>query len=333
MIRIAVDAMGGDFAPEATVNGALSCIEDPSCDFTIVLVGQEEKIRAHLQRLPANIEIVHASEVIEMHEQAAAQLKAKKDASIVKALTLHRERAVDAVISAGNTGAVMAVSTLLLGRIAGVSRPTIGAFLPSKNGKTLLVDAGANVDCKPQQLLEFGIMGSVFSELMLGIQQPRVGLLNVGEEEGKGNDATKTTYALMQNAPINFIGNIEGRDILGGKVDVAVCDGFIGNIILKFAESFPGLLKHMVRSFANKSPFHKIRLGIAAGSMKKMFREWDYQEYGGVPLLGLNGISLIGHGSSTPKAIKNMILQAKRMIDLRLNERIAQAMQQLHPAA
>ncbi len=331
MIRIAVDAMGGDHAPEATVAGALACAGDARCDFEIVLVGDEQRVRAQFPHgdIPANISIVHAPEVIEMDDAAAVALRSKRQSSIVRALEMHKAGDVHGFLSAGNSGAVMAASTLILGRVEGISRPTIGTFLPSQRGYTLLVDAGANVDSKPLHLQQFAIMGSIFTELILGIARPTVGLVSIGEEEGKGDALTVESHALLKRAPIHFIGNIEGRDILKGTADVAVCDGFVGNIILKFAESVPAMLKHALREQAAKSMFDKLRIGAAIAPMRRAMRTWDYQEAGGVPLLGVNGISLIGHGSSTPRAITTMIFKAKEMIDRRVHDHIADAMRTL----
>jgi len=242
------------------------------------------------------------------------------------ALEMHRAGEVQGFISAGNTGAVMALSTLLLGRLPGVERPSIGTFLPSQKGPVLLIDAGANVDSKPSHLMQFGVMGSVYTELILRRDKPRVGLLNVGEEEKKGNDACIAAWPLLKEAPIHFVGNVEGRDILKGTVDVVVCDGFTGNIILKFAESFPGLLKSKFYDFAALGFFHKIWAGLMGKTLKGMIRDWDYQEYGGVPLLGVQGVSIIGHGSSSSRAMMNMILRAREMGERGVNETIRDAM-------
>jgi glycerol-3-phosphate acyltransferase PlsX len=326
MIKIAVDAMGGDHAPEATVRGALDCLDSPKCDFQIVLVGDEKRIRELMGgRSDSRVAVVHASEVVEMDDSAAATVKTKKDSSIMKALRMQHEGEVQGFLSAGNTGAVMAASTLVLGRIPGVLRPTIGTFIPSLTGATLVIDAGANVDCKPVNLQQFGIMGSLYIELMRHKKRPTVGLINVGEEEGKGNALVAESYGLLKQTQVNFIGNIEGRDILKGTADVAVCDGFVGNIILKFAESFPGFLKNSSLAYAGGSIVKKLILALWGAKFRPMFKSWDYQEFGGVPLLGVNGTSLIGHGSSTPKAIKNMILTAKEMIDNQVHTRIAEA--------
>lgn len=319
--------MGGDNAPHTVVQGAVDCARDERCDFRILLVGREDAIRAHLPTpVPSNIDILHADEIVEMKDSVAVALKTKKTSSMHRALERHRDGAVQGFISAGNTGAVMALSTLILGRLPGVERPCIGTFLPSAKGPVLLIDAGANVDSKPSHLAQFGIMGSIYTELMLRRSTPKVGLLNVGEEESKGNDASIAAWPLLNGARINFIGNIEGRDILKGTADVVVCDGFTGNIVLKFAESFPGLLKSKFYAYAERGIFHKLWVGLIAKTITSMIKDWDYQEYGGVPLLGVNGVSIIGHGSSTPKAIMNMIFAAKNMVDCRVNETIREAM-------
>ncbi len=319
--------MGGDFAPRNIVEGALACIRDPRCDFNILLVGREDAIREHLPAdLPSQLSIHHADEVVDMHDSISVAMKQKKQSSMYTSLELHRDGEVHGFISAGNTAAMMALSTLILGRLPGVERPTIGTFLPSQKGPVLLIDAGANVDSKPSHLMQFGIMGSVFTEQMMSKATPRVGLLNVGEEEKKGNDASIEAWPLLKGAPINFIGNVEGRDILKGTADLVVCDGFTGNIILKFAESFPGLLKSKFYDFAERGFLHKIWAGLMGRTLKGMIRDWDYQEHGGVPLLGVNGVSIIGHGSSTPKAIMNMILRAKEMLDRQVNTTIREAM-------
>lgn len=319
--------MGGDHAPHNVVQGAVDCARDPRCDFQILLIGQDDAIRAHLpDPIPSNISIRHTDEIVAMKDSISVALKSRRNSSMYRALEWHRDGDVQGFISAGNTGAMMALSTLILGRLPGVERPSIGTFLPSAKGPVLLIDAGANVDSKPSHLAQFGIMGSIYTELMLRRERPKVGLLNVGEEESKGNDACIAAWPLLKAAPINFIGNIEGRDILKGTADVVVCDGFTGNIILKFAESFPGLLKSKFYEYAALGLFKKLWVGLIAGTIKKMIKDWDYQEYGGVPLLGVNGVSIIGHGSSSPKAIMNMIFAAKNMVDRRVNETIREAM-------
>ncbi|MBU2471831.1 MAG: phosphate acyltransferase PlsX, partial [Bacteroidetes bacterium] len=241
-------------------------------------------------------------------------------------LTLHKEGKADAFISAGNTGAVMSASTIILGRAEGVSRPTIGTPFPTEKGPCLLLDAGANVDCKPQHLLEFGMMGSIYANYILGYDNPTVGLINIGEESTKGNEITLEAYNLLQKSKLNFIGNIEGRDILKGKANVIVCDGFVGNIVLKFAESVLGLLKAKFKDYTASNLLNKIWVGLMYRTLKKILKDFDYQEHGGVPLLGVNGISIIGHGGSTPKAIMNMILKAEDMLIKEVDRHIAEIM-------
>lgn len=320
--------MGGDFAPSAVVHGAYEAVSFSQKPFEVVLFGDEKQIKSEQVKLPPTerISVIHTSQVIEMHEAPTTGLRSKKDSSIIRGLEHHRDRMVHGFVSAGNTGAVMAASTLTLGRIENVSRPTIGTFIPSADGVTLLLDAGANVDCKPRNLYEFAVMGSIYAEHMQQKKNPRVGLVNIGEEDSKGNEVAIETYQLLKQSSLNFVGNIEGRDILQGTVDVAVCDGFVGNIILKFAEGVLSLLKAKFRNYAAQSMAKKIWMGLISGTIRSLLRDMDYQEYGGVPLLGVNGVSIIGHGSSTPKAIRNMILKAEEMIERNVNMRIEESM-------
>ena len=319
--------MGGDFAPANEVEGTVAALRETGGRFEVVLVGDERKIGAELSKHSAAglpVTIVHAPEVVDMHDSPVVALKQKPNSSLVVGMNLHKEGKVDAFVSAGNTGAVTAASTLLLGRIPGVSRPTIGAIFPSETGPTFIVDAGAVTDCKPHFLFEFGIMGSIYAEYVFNKKNPRVGLLNVGEEESKGDELAKETYGkfVAGKDRINFIGNIEGRDILKGKADVVVCDGFLGNVLLKFAESVPSFLKVKFKGFADRGPVQKLLMGILRNPLRTIFKEFDYQEFGGVPLLGVNGVTIIGHGSSTPKAVKNMILRAEEMVNRKINEHI-----------
>jgi len=325
--------MGGDFAPSHVVDGALQAAHESAGRFSVVLVGQEDRIRAELQKHPRRgdgISIVHASQVIEMSDVPNAALKTKKDSSITVGVTLHRDGKADGFVSAGNTGAVLSASTLLLGRLKGVSRPTIGALIPTEKGQCLLADAGTNVDCKPRHLLEFGVMGSIYVSSMLGKENPSVALLSIGEEDTKGNEASLAAFALLKESRLNFIGNVEGRDLLSGKADVVICDGFVGNILLKFGESVPGFFKAKFTSFASHSMLNTLIGLVARKGLRTVMRELDYQEHGGVPLLGINGVSIIGHGGSSPKAIKNMIFRAEEMIQRKVNSRIQQTMLQYH---
>lgn len=321
--------MGGDFAPSNVVAGTLDALRQSNNRFEIVLVGPEMLIRdslAHHDVKGARVSIVNASEVIDMHDGATAALRKKRDSSIAVGLALQNEGRAEAFISAGNTGAVMSASTLILGRVEGVGRPTIGAFLPSVNGVCLLLDAGANVDCKPQHLYEFGVMGSIYAGEMFGFEKPSVGLLNIGEEDAKGNEVVKEAFKLLKESRLNFVGNVEGRDILQGKTNVVVCDGFTGNVLLKFGESVPGFFKSMIRQYAGENIWRKLAAMGMRNLMRSAFKSMDYEEYGGVPVLGVNGVSIIGHGKSTPKAIKNMIFKAEEMVKKNINRRIREAL-------
>ncbi|MDH4069742.1 MAG: phosphate acyltransferase PlsX [Ignavibacteria bacterium] len=333
-IRIVVDAMGGDKAPEHIVEGAVDAFRESSGRFTLVLVGQEERVRAVMNKLAVpsgerwaeGFLVVDAPEVIEMDEPPNTALKAKRKSSIAVGLTLQKEGKADAFLSAGNTGAVLSASTLILGRLKGVARPTIGALFPTAGSPCFVTDAGANVDCKPRHLYEFGVMGSLYVSSLVGKKNPSIGLLSVGEEATKGNEVTLAAGELFRRSSLNFVGNVEGRDILSGRIDVVVCDGFVGNILLKFGESVPGFLKSRLKQYAESGFLKKIRLGMAQGGLRQVMRNLDYQEHGGVPLLGVNGVSIIGHGGSTPKAIKNMIYRAEEMVRWKLNLKIEEAM-------
>lgn len=324
--------MGTENAPAADVAGAAEALADPKRGDAIelILVGQAEKIEAEIAKHPkldrSRVQVVDAREVIGMGDEPAQAVRRMRDSSIVRGLELHKSGEADAFVSAGNTGAVMTASTFILGRISGIIRPTIASLFPSATGFTIVADVGANVDTKPQHLAQFGIMASIYAELMLDDPRPTVGLLNVGEEPGKGETRAVEAFDLMKAAPINFIGNVEGRDILKGTARVVICDGFVGNIVLKFAESVPGLLRSRIGGVAERGGIlTKLRLAAARGILRSVFREMDYQEYGGVPLLGVDGVSIIGHGGSTPRAIRGMILKAEEMVRRGVNKRIAEA--------
>jgi glycerol-3-phosphate acyltransferase PlsX len=325
-IRIVVDAMGGDFAPLNDVAGAIIAAEEKPDSLHIILTGREELIKAELMKhkvsLP-NIEIVNTKEVVTMEDSPTDSLKTKPDSSLSVGVKLVREGKAEAFVSAGNTGAVMAAATLRLGRIEGVGRPTIGSLFPTEKGRTLVFDVGASVDCKAQHLLEFATMGSIYVRNIYGVEHPSIGLLSVGEEKSKGDNLTIEAHELLANSGLNFLGNVEGRDILNGRADIVVCDGFVGNVILKFAESVLGLLKYKFRDYASKGFFKKLWVGMMYGTLKNVIlKDFDYQEYGGVPLLGVNGVVIIGHGKSSPIAIKNMIYKAEEMITKDVNGKI-----------
>jgi glycerol-3-phosphate acyltransferase PlsX len=332
-VRIALDAMGTDNAPAEDVRGAVEALADPvrgRAAFELILVGRSDEIERELARHPtadrSRISVVHAPDVIGMSDEPAQAVRSKRESSIVAGVNLQRDGAADAFVSAGNTGAVMAASTFILGRIPGISRPTIASQFPSANGFTIVADVGANVDTKPRNLYEFAVMTSVYAEQIFGYSNPSVGLLNVGEEEGKGEDRAVQAYELLKGSRLNFVGNVEGRDILKGTARVVVCDGFTGNIVLKFAESVPFLLRAKFGDYARRGVLSKLRLAVARGALRSIFKEMDYQEYGGVPLLGVNGVSIIGHGGSTAKAVKNMIFKAEEMVRKEVNRRIAEAL-------
>jgi glycerol-3-phosphate acyltransferase PlsX len=313
--RIVVDAMGGDFAPTNTVLGAIEAFHENN-SFDLYLVGKKQQIEEVLSAHKLILDeksIINADQVIEMGDSPASSLKTKPNSSIVIGAQLVRDKKANAFVSAGNTGAMMTASTLIIGRIPGVGRPTIGAEMPSLNGICYLYDVGASKDSKPTHLFDYAVMGNIFAREMGGIANPKIGVLSMGEEEGKGNELSEATVKLLRNSKLNFIGNVEGRDILAGDVDVVVCDGYVGNIILKFGESVPKLLKHLLTKTAENSFIDKILIGLSKNTLKKSLKSLDYQEYGGVPLLGVNGISIIGHGSSSVRAIKNMVLRANEM--------------------
>ncbi len=328
--RIVIDAMGGDYAPQNAVIGAIQAFNEKK-NFDLYLVGRTDEIKKVISGngLSFNEEnIIHADEVIEMADPPTDSLKTKPKSSIVIGATLVKEKKADAFVSAGNTGAVMSASTLIIGRIPGVGRPTIGVKMPNQNGACYLFDVGAGKDARAQHLFDYAVMGMIYAKEMGGVAEPTVAILNMGEEESKGNEVVLEAYKLLKKLGKKFIGNVEGRDILNGKVDVVVCDGFIGNIVLKFGEGVLTFLKFKFNEAAKKSFVDKIKIGLAKSSLKKILKDFDYQEYGGLPLLGVNGISIIGHGSSTPKAIKNMVLRAYEMYEKKLVSKIESSIKQ-----
>ncbi len=318
--------MGGDFAPEIEIKGSIEAALEKSKDIEVILVGKEEVLRNTINglnlTLPENVTIINAKDVIAMDESPSDSLRNKPESSLSVSIALQKEKKADASISAGNTGANMAHSTYKLGRLNGIGRPTIGTILPSVNKVSLVIDAGASVDCKPRHLLEFAVMGSIYMNSIFGVDNPRVGLLSIGEEKSKGNELTFQSYELLEKSSLNFIGNVEGSDILRGNADVFVCDGFIGNIILKFAESILDLLKYKFKAYSELGIIQKLKTGIVKNVMKESLSDFDYQNYGGVPLLGVNGVSIIGHGKSSSLAIKNMIFKAEEMVRKEVNKKI-----------
>ena len=310
-MKIAVDAMGGDYAPEEVVLGAIEAVKSYSLD--VVLVGDTNKIEEVLNRYGAkdnsHLSIVHASQVIDMGEHPAQAIRKKKDASIVVATQLVKDGACDAVVAPGSTGAAVTAALLGLGRIKGIERPCIATPIPSKKGITVLLDSGANANSKPKHLVEGAIMGSHYAKYILGVGKPTVGLLNIGEEASKGNELAQATYPLLEKLKtISFYGNVEGRDIPKGTVDVVVCDGFVGNVILKFGEGMAMFIIRLVKDTIKSSGFIA-KLGALAvyPALRTLKKRLDFTEYGGAPLLGVDGSFIICHGSSKAKAIKNAI--------------------------
>jgi glycerol-3-phosphate acyltransferase PlsX len=312
--RIVIDAMGGDHAPDEIVRGALMAARSRLA--TITLVGDEARLRPLLAGAPAGVEVVHASQVIGMDEAPASALRSKKDASITVAMRLVKEGKGDAVVAAGSTGAAMAAALMVLGRIPGIERPAIAVVLPTQQGPCTLLDVGANVDAKPAYLAQFAMMGSVYHRAVFKADAPRVGLFNIGEEEGKGNEQAREAYGLLKALPgLNFIGNVEGRDLPAGKADVVVCDGFVGNGLLKFAEGMALLLMDMMRAEIARDWRGKLGALFMRPNLKALKRRLDYAEYGGAPLLGVNGVCVIGHGSSKAQGVYHTIRVAKECVE------------------
>jgi len=323
-IRIAVDGFGGDFAPEQVVAGCLQAASEDR--IPILLTGDQAVLAPLIAGKPGSelIEIVHAPERIGMDEAPVEAVRAKKDSSLTVAARLVKDKEASGMVSAGNTGACMAAAVFIIGRIKGIERPAITSIMPTVKGVCLMVDVGANVDCRPSHLVQFAQMGSIYAERVLGRPQARVGLLNIGEEPSKGNDAAQKAYQLLSSAKINFIGNVEGRDIPGGEVDVVVCDGFVGNIVLKFAEGLGTGMFAMLKEELTASLPRKLAAAVLRPGFAKVKKKIDYAEYGGAPLLGVKGTVIIAHGSSNAKAIRNAIRVAKEASANQVVESIAE---------
>jgi glycerol-3-phosphate acyltransferase PlsX len=306
--------MGGDFAPAEIVKGAVLASQEFKLE--IILVGNPEQINQELQKYKGkgNLSVVPASEVIEMDEHPAQAVKTKKNASINVAVSLVKEGKADAIVSAGNTGAIMAAALFKLGRIPGIERPAIATEFPLPAGRILLLDMGANVDCKPKHLEQFALMGSLYAKHVLHLANPKVGLLNIGEEKEKGNELTREAWPLLKQAPINFIGNVESKEILQGRADVIICDGFVGNLILKFGESLAGYTLQMLKSELSKGILNKIGLFLLLPALLKLRKKITYDEYGGAPLLGIAGVVFKAHGRAKATAIKNAIRETAEAV-------------------
>jgi glycerol-3-phosphate acyltransferase PlsX len=322
--------MGGDHAPKALVQGALLAAEEYP-DVDINLVGREEVLREHLgSNFPSSLTITDAREVVDMTDNALAPLRRKRNSSIRVCANLVAEGKADAMVSAGHTGAAMTSAYKVLGTIEGVSRPALAAVLPSAKGYVVLLDVGANVDAKPEYLREFAVMGHFYAQMLFGIDAPRVGLMSIGEEEGKGNELTKETFRVLKETGLNFMGNAEGRDVFNGNMDVIVCDGFIGNVVLKASESLAEMMGKLIREELTRSTTRKIGALLAKGAFADIRKRTDYSEYGGAPLLGVNGGCIISHGRSSSKAIKNAIRVARDFISNRVDAKIREKISDLH---
>lgn len=315
-MKIVVDAMGGDYAPGNIIAGAIEAIKE--FNVSIVLVGQQERIEAELKKYSypkEMVEIVHAPEVVEMDDHAAVAIRQKKNSSITIGIGLLKKPGYDAFVSAGNTGAVVAASTIVLGMIPGVDRPGIGVVIPSLKEFNLMIDMGANTAAKPEHLLQYSKMAKVYVREVIGRPDPKVGLLNIGSEEGKGTGLEKEAYKLLEENEPAFIGNVEANEIYTGKADCIVCDGYVGNVALKVSEGLMESVGILMKREIKKNPIAILGALLLKNALNDAKRSIDYAEYGGAPLLGVNGLVLIGHGRSSPKAVKNAIRQAKSEVE------------------
>ena len=323
-MKIVVDAMGGDYAPEAAVEGAVMAAREYKTE--IILTGLSDQIHSILNRLDPDhhlpIQVVHADEVVEMHDSPSKVLRSKRKSSMKIGLDIVKEGTAVAFVSAGNTGAVLAYSTIVLRPLKGVDRPPIAIQLPTLKGDAILLDAGANVDCKTNQLFQFGIMGHVFAEYILGKKNPRVGLLSIGEEDGKGNEIVKETFQKLKKSHINFMGNLEGKEVYRGNADVIVCDGFTGNVALKISESLAEMIGSNLKRLFKSNWLSKLGYLFLKPKLDEFKKKVDHSERGGAPLLGVNGVVIIAHGSSSPKAIKNAINRARELSEKNINAHI-----------
>jgi len=324
-MKIAVDAMGGDNAPHAIVEGAVQAAREYGT--SLILVGIEEVVLRELKKYDPRgleIEVKHASQVVGMQDLPSVALRRKPDSSIRVAIDLIRKGVVDAVVSAGNTGASMTIAKVVCGTLEGVERPAIAAVIPNLKQATILLDVGANVDSKPRHILQFAIMGHVYAKDILNVEKPRIGLLNIGEESSKGNELTKEVFDALKRTDLNFIGNVEGRDVFNGKADVVVCDGFVGNIVLKVTESFAETMGIVLKGEFSKNMRTKAGYLLIKPEITRLKRKMDYSEYGGAPLLGINGVLIKAHGSSGAKAIKNAIRVAGESIHQQVKAHITE---------
>lgn len=314
-MKVAVDAMGGDYAPAALVQGSARAISELGID--IVLVGHKKVLQRALdaQSSTDHISICHCEEVVRMDESPLKAVRQKNDSSINVAFDLVKSGEVDAIVSAGNSGATLAAGILTLGRVEGVERPAIASILPGERGHVILIDVGANVDCRPSHLFQFGIMADAFATSCLGMEHPKIGLLSIGEEGSKGNEQVRLARELFKQSSLNFVGNVEGRDIFSGDMEIIVCDGFVGNVALKLSEGMAHSMTTLLEMELMTSPLSRTGLLLCRKSLARFKRRIDYQEYGGAPLLGINGVGIVCHGGSSARAIQNAIKLAGRYVE------------------
>ncbi len=326
---VALDAMGGDFAPQATVEAAYLAVKEYE-DLGVYLVGKEDLLSPLLKKKKhKRIKLVSASQIVAMDEAPIAALRNKPDSSLRKAFDLVKEGKARAIVSAGNSGAVLVTALFVLGRLKGVSRPAIATILPTMKGYAVMIDSGANVDCKPHHLLQFAYMGSVFAARILNIEKPKVGLLSIGEEGGKGNTLVKQAHNLLKQSSLNYFGNIEGRDIYRGDVEVIVCDGFVGNVCLKLSEGLAETLMAMMAQEIRKHKLAMLGFAFAKPALARFKKHIDWRERGGAPLLGVNGVVIISHGRSDAKALKNALGTACGFVQQKITEKIGEALEEL----
>ena len=330
-MRIAVDAMGGDYAPAVVIEGLTTALYDFP-EHELVVVGHLGKLQMYLEKYGIadhpRIRLVHAETVVEMSEPSTTSIRSKKDSSITVCAKLMRNGEVDAIVSAGHTGAAVAATKVLVRTLPGIDRPAIAASLPSRDGRFILMDAGANTDCEGYNLIQFALMGEVYAQYLLGLERPAIGMLSVGEEDIKGNGLTKGIFKVMSRMPVNFAGNVEGNTVFEGAADVVICDGFTGNVFLKCCEGMAKSVMYWMKNVLSKNPVRMTGAMLAKNALRELKHMGDAEELGGAPLLGINGICIIGHGSSSPRAVRNAIRVAGEMGKFKLNEKITRRIQE-----
>jgi phosphate acyltransferase len=335
-MKIALDAMGGDFGPPSLVGGAVLALREYRRIGKLFLVGDSKQIEAELKKQRCNdsrVEIVHASQVVDMSDRAVESVRRKKDSSVSRAVDLVKHGQADAIVSAGHTGAAVAASKIKLRTLPGIDRPGIAAILPTETNVFVLVDAGANIDARPEHLFQYAIMGSVYSRHVLGYPKPSVGLISLGEEDVKGNELTKEVFKMLRASSLNFRGNIEGRHLFENPVEVVVTDGFVGNVILKTSESIAVAIFTWLKHELQKNAKRAVGAALSKEAFRTIHRKTNYEEYGGSPLLGVNGICIIAHGASTPLAIKNALRVAVESVEHQVNPHIIEEVQRYHETA